>query len=183
MSESAVKELRRSPGWHLLALSPLLLSGSAACLLIAVAPGAWAVADGFGLASWAPTASALMLALPVLLLSLYAAWRLLPRMRGLFEVDIASAAIGGISHWVAAVCLVIFSGTISSADSYRSLGAESTSTGGFMFLVVLAVLIGVFLHAGLTMVYIWSITPGRKTRIAERGPDEVDFVEHWGRRR
>ena len=167
----------------LAALSPLLLSGAAALLLTAMAPVAWGAAQSQGLASWVPTVSALMLALPVLAISVYAIVAVWRRMTGLFEVDIVGAVTGGVSHWVAAVCLVIFSGTMVSEESYASVGAQSTSSAGFLFLVILASFIGCALHAGLTMVYIWAITPGRKTRIGERSSDEPDFVDQWTRTR
>ena len=181
--DSSSSPLTASPLAKLTALSPLLLSGGAALLLAAMAPGAWGAADSQGLASWVPTVSALILAAPGLAISLYttiAVWR---RMTGLFEVDIVGAVTGGVSHWVAAVCLVIFSGTMTSEKSYGSLGAEQTSSAGFLFLVILASFIGCALHAGLTMVYIWAITPGRKTRIGERSSDEPDFVDQWTRTR
>jgi len=181
--DSSSAPLAANPLAKLAALSPLLLSGAAALLLTAMAPVAWGAAQSQGLASWVPTVSALMLALPVLAISVYAIVAVWRRMTGLFEVDMVGAITGGVSHWVAAVCLVIFSGTMVSEKSYSSLGAGSTSSAGFLFLVVIGSFIGCGLHAGLTMVYVRAITPGRKTRVGERQPDEPDFIDQWTRTR
>ncbi|HXH22082.1 MAG TPA: hypothetical protein VNN10_08635 [Dehalococcoidia bacterium] len=183
MDNAPATPLRANPLRKLLVLAPPLLSGGAAALLLAMAPAAWGAADDLGLASWVPTVSALFLALPALSISLYALRALWRRMTGLFEVDLFGAAVGAASHWVAAVCLVTFAGTMGAEESYRSLGAGGTSSGGFVFLVVIATLIGTTLHGGLTMVYVWAVTPGRRSRLAERREDEVDFVEQWTRRR
>jgi hypothetical protein len=183
MQDSDAGPLSANPLRKLAVLAPLAMSAVAAAVLTAAAPVAWGAADGVGFEPWVPTVSSLMMSLPVLALSLYALRAVWQRMSGLFEVDMFGAAVGAMSHWVAAVCLVIFTGTMGSEESYESLGAEGTSSGGFMFLVVLAMLIGMALHGGLTMVYVWAVTPGRKTRIAERTGAEADFLEDWTRRR
>ena len=175
--------LSRSPVLKLVVLSPLLLSAAAASLLLALAPGAWGAAGGLGLAPWVPTASSVMLGLPVIVMSVWGSWVLLRRMTGLFEVDLFSAGTGGAAHWVASICLVTFAGTMGSESAYESLGAGSMTTAGFTFLASIAAIVGGFLLAGLTMVYVWSVSPGRKTRLAERREDEPDFVADWGRRR
>jgi hypothetical protein len=184
MQDSGAAPLTANPLRKLAVLAPLAMSGAAAVALTATAAAAWGAADSLGFEAWVPTVASLMMSLPVLALSLYAFRAVWSRMSGLFEVDMFGAVVGAASHWVAAVCLVIFTGTMGSEESYESLGAESTSSGGFMFLVVVAMLIGMALHGGLTMVYIWAVTPGRKTRISERGgEDDIDFLDNWTQRR
>jgi hypothetical protein len=72
---------------------------------------------------------------------------------------------------------------MGSAESYDSLDAGGTTSGGFVFLVVLATLIGLVLLGGLTAVYVWAVTPGARTRMAVRTEDEPDFLRDWVRRR
>jgi len=158
------------------------LSGGAAVMLTASSPAAWGAADGFGLASWVPAVAALILALPALAAASYGGVRVWSRMTGLFDVDMLGAVMGAGTHWIAAVCLVIFMGTMGREESYESLVREGVTTSGLVFLAVVAALIGGVLMAGLTMVYVWSVSPGRRTRIGERLKGEPDFLDDWARR-
>lgn len=182
MSAKPEAGLSQNPLMRLLVLSPLLLSGAAATMLTISAPFAWGAADEFGISSWVPTASALVLSIPGLTMAFYGITRVLQRMTGLFEVDMFAGLTGAVAHWMAAVCMVIFTGTMGSAESYESLGAGGTTSAGFFFLCVLAALIGGALLAGLTAAYVWAVTPGRKTRVGERSPDQPDYVDDWARR-
>jgi hypothetical protein len=177
------KPLARNPLTRLLILTPLLLSGAAAVLLLALTPLSWGKADALGIASWAPAAGLLLVALPVLFMCAWGVKEVHHRATGLFDVDMTWAVLGAVSHWLAALSLVIFGGTATSAASYESLGVDSTSTGGFIFLVILFVILLGGLLAGMTGAYVWSVTPGPQTRIGERRDDEVDFVNDWTRRR
>ncbi len=125
-----------------------------------------------------------MLSLPALALSAWAMVAVWRRTTGLFVVDLFGAIGGAVSHWIAAISLVIFSGSMTAEESYKSLSlGGSTSTSGFIFLVCLFLAIAGFLHAGMTMLYTWSVSPGPRTRLALRDPDERDFIEDWARRR
>jgi hypothetical protein len=177
------KPLGRNPILRLMVLAPFALSASAALLVLALAPGTWGAAGDVGLASWAPAAGLLIVALPVLVIAVWAATSAWRRTTGLFEVDLTWASVGAVAHWLAAITLVMFAGTAGSRDSYQSLGVDNTSTAGFLTLAVVFCALFDGIVGALTLVYIWSIEPGPKTRIAQRRDDEVDFVAEWTRRR
>jgi hypothetical protein len=168
---------------RLLVLAPLGISAGAAALLLATAPLAWGAADGVDMPSWLPATTALLVGLPVLSISSWGLVSVWQRLSGLFLVDVIVAAIGGFAHWFAAICLVILAGSIGTEQAYTSISGESMSTAGFLLLAFTATAVACSLLGGLTMVYVWSVTPGATIRVGERREDEVDFIAEWGRRR
>jgi hypothetical protein len=184
MSETSQRApLSRGGPFKLLVLSPPLLSGAAALLLLAMSPVAWGAADGQGLSPWAPPAGLGVIAVTMLAMDAWAIRALRRRMEGLFEVDMTWAAVGALSHWLAALSMVTFAGWATSQSAYESLGADKTSTAGFLFLVAVTLVVFGGLLFGMTAAYVWAVTPGRQTRIGERREDEVDIVDEWVRRR
>jgi uncharacterized membrane protein len=184
MSETGPEApLGRGAAFKLLVLSPPFLSGAASVLLLAMSPLAWGAADRQGLAPWAPPAGLIVIAVTMLAMDAWAVRALRRRLQGLFEVDMTWAVVGAVSHWVAAVCMVTFAGWATSQSAYESLGADSTSTAGFLFLVAVTLVVFGGLLFGMTAAYVWAVTPGRQTRLGERREDEVDIVDEWVRRR